>query len=127
MNKKATSVFIILLMVLSVLFSFPVLASAKKRCAVKGCNKSPMSYSSYCNLHGCMHSGCTRKRIDGSCYCSMHRSDSKKSTSKKKKKSYIYKIEMPDCDDYEDWEEFMDDWDGCMPDGSDASDYWDNW
>ncbi len=34
---------------------------------------------------------------------------------------------MPDCDDYEDWSEFMDDWDGFMPDESDASDYWDDW
>ncbi len=34
---------------------------------------------------------------------------------------------MPDCDDYDDWREFIDDWDGNMPDGSDASDYWDNW
>ena len=50
-------------------------------------------------------------------------SSSKKSSSSKKK----YDYNMPDCDDYEDWDDFMDDWDGCMPDGSDASDYWDNW
>lgn len=34
---------------------------------------------------------------------------------------------MPDCDDYEDFDEFMDEWDGFMPDGSDAEDYWENW
>ena len=34
---------------------------------------------------------------------------------------------MPDCDDYESYEEFMDDWDGDMPDGSDAEDYWEEW
>lgn len=37
------------------------------------------------------------------------------------------KPEMPDCDDYENYEDFMDDWDGYMPDGSDAEDYWENW
>ena len=35
--------------------------------------------------------------------------------------------EMPDCDDYESYEDFMDDWDGYMPDGSDAEDYWEDW
>lgn len=35
--------------------------------------------------------------------------------------------EMPDCDDYEDFDDFMDDWDGNMPDGSDAEDYWEDW
>ena len=35
--------------------------------------------------------------------------------------------EMPDCDDYDSYEDFMDDWDGNMPDGSDAEDYWENW
>ena len=35
--------------------------------------------------------------------------------------------EMPDCDDYADYDDFMDDWDGNMPDGSDAGEYWDNW
>ncbi len=38
-----------------------------------------------------------------------------------------YADDMPDCDDYDSWGDFMDDWDGKMPDGSDASDYWDNW
>lgn len=37
------------------------------------------------------------------------------------------KPEMPDCDDYENYEDFMDDWDGYMPDGSDAEDYWEDW
>lgn len=49
-----------------------------------------------------------------------------KETKKKKSKSY-YEDDYPDCDDYEDWEEFMDDWDGDMPGDSDASDYWDDW
>ena len=29
--------------------------------------------------------------------------------------------------DYDDLDDFLDDWDGCMPDGSDAEDYWGNW
>ena len=37
------------------------------------------------------------------------------------------KPELPDCDDYEDYEDFMDDWDGYMPDGSNAEDYWEDW
>lgn len=49
---------------------------------------------------------------------SYHNNYGKKSSSKYK---------MPDCDDYEDFDEFMDDWDGNMPDGSDAEDYWENW
>ncbi len=81
----------------------------------------------------CLHSGCKRKCVSGDRYCSKHQIKSTtkttKKTGKKKKvtkKSY-YKDEMPDCDDYDNWGEFMDDWDGNIPDGSDASDYWDNW
>ena len=37
------------------------------------------------------------------------------------------KPELPDCDDYEGYEDFMDDWDGYMPDGSNAEDYWEDW
>ena len=37
--------------------------------------------------------------------------------------SKSYKAEMSDCDDYQSYEDFMDDWDGNMPDGSDAEDY----
>ena len=35
--------------------------------------------------------------------------------------------ELPDCGDYESYEDFMDDWDGYMPDDSDAEDYWEDW
>ncbi len=55
----------------------------------------------------------------------------KKTTTRKKtstsKKSTKKKVVMPDCDDYDSLDDFLDDWDGCMPDGSDAEDYWDNW
>ena len=101
----------------------------------------------------CLHSGCNRKCYSGDRYCYKHKTYStnkknnktttkktyNKDNSKKKtgstnssrrkkmtKKSY-YTDDMPDCDDYDNWGEFMDDWDGNMPDGSDASDYWDNW
>jgi len=37
------------------------------------------------------------------------------------------KPELPDCGDYESYEDFMDDWDGYMPDDSDAEDYWEDW
>lgn len=52
---------------------------------------------------------------------------SKSSTGKSSYKNSNSKTSMPDCDDYEDFDEFMDDWDGRMPDGSDAEDYWENW
>ena len=51
----------------------------------------------------------------------------KKSTSKKSSKKSSKSVEWPDCDDYWDEDEFLDDWDGNMPDDSDAMDYWDNW
>ena len=35
--------------------------------------------------------------------------------------------EWPDCDDYDDIEDFLDEWDGYMPDGSDAEEYWSDW
>lgn len=100
----------------------------------------------------CLHSGCKQKCYKNDRYCYKHRIDSpSKNNSKKTKNSYknssqskkstgskysskkkkttkkSYVDEMPDCDDYDNWGEFMDDWDGNMPDGSDASDYWDNW
>ena len=54
-------------------------------------------------------------------------SGSSKSSKRKITKKSYYTDDMPDCDDYDCWGDFMDDWDGNMPDGSDASDYWDNW
>lgn len=34
--------------------------------------------------------------------------------------------DIPDCDDCERYDDFMDDWVGCMPDGSDSEDYSEN-
>lgn len=96
----------------------------------------------------CIKAGCNNKCASGSSYCYIHKSYSttKKSSNTKKKNNSTnkknsgyskpfkkkttkksYSTDMPDCDDYGSWGEFMDDWDGNMPDGSDASDYWDNW
>lgn len=50
--------------------------------------------------------------------------NAKQTTTKKSSKNTT---SMPDCDDYESFDDFMDDWDGKMPDGSNAEDYWDNW
>ena len=69
-------------------------------------------YKGYCNNHAWQISGKT--------------TTSNKTTTKKKTSSGK-KYEMPDCDDYDSYDDFMDDWDGCMPDGSDAEDYWENW
>ena len=95
----------------------------------------------------CIKAGCNKKSATGSSYCYIHKPSSitmksnntKKKNNINKKNPGTYKssqkittkktdyIDMPDCDDYGSWGEFMDDWDGNMPDGSDASDYWDNW
>ena len=110
-------------------------------CMLCGAKKTP--------TRTCIKAGCNNKCATGSSYCYIHKPSTikKKSnntikknniTNKKKGSGYsgsskkiITKnsnaIDMPDCDDYGSWGEFMDDWDGNMPDGSDASDYWDNW
>jgi len=117
-------------------------------CSTHGCAECG-SYrnngSVYCNYHAsiklsnrkdvCLRSGCYRAKATGSSYCSEHTikttSNSSKTTSSRKKSynssSKSSKYEMPDCDDYEGYDDFMDDWDGCMPDGSDAEDYWEDW
>ncbi len=109
-------------------------------CMLCGAKKTP--------TRTCIKAGCNNKCATGSSYCYTHKpsSTTKKSNNTKKKNNNINKkssrtyksskkktpkktdhIDMPDCDDYGSWGEFMDDWDGNMPDGSDASDYWDNW
>lgn len=99
----------------------------------------------------CIKSGCDHSRASGSSYCYMHKTyytsptSSYKSTSTTKstsaattksssnttkstyKPSSSKKVEYPDCDDYDSFDDFMDDWDGNMPNGLDAEDYWDNW
>lgn len=81
-----------------------------KTCAVNGCTKSPQKNSMYCKKHTCTKKNCYRQKKSKALYCREH-----------------LKKEMPDCDDYDSFDDFMDDWDGRMPDGSDAEDYWENW
>lgn len=101
------------------------------RCRETGCTNNAYHGSSYCYMHECVVTSC--KKIKGLGVCTVHRSLQDSNSTKtgnnsgknngKKKPTY----EMPDCDDYDSYEDFMDDWDGCMPDGSDAEDYRDNW
>ena len=81
-----------------------------KTCAVNGCSKSVAKGSAFCKKHTCEKKNCCNQKAGKATYCPAH-----------------LKKEMPDCDDYDCFEDFMDDWDGKMPDGSDAEDYWENW
>ena len=90
--------------------------------------KSSSTYYKICSKYGCYN-----KVYGSGSYCSTHSSYSNNYSYKKnnnysyKKTSSSKKYEMPDCDDYDSYDDFMDDWDGYMPDGSDAEDYWENW
>ncbi len=83
----------------------------------------------YCDNHTCAEQFCNKQNIENNGYCLRH--DKLRHPEKyRKKTSYSsskYKSKKPDCDDYEDYDDFMDDWDGKMPDGSDAEDYWEDW
>ena len=79
------------------------------------------------------------KKSNTKSYKTYSKSAQKKKTKKSSKSSGYKKsavkkhsfkkscVEWPDCDDYETEDDFLDDWDGNIPDGSDAEDYWDNW
>lgn len=116
-------------------------------CKHGSCTQKILSGSKYCSSHTCKNSGCYNEVPGANDKCSSCKknatsttsttkkktssaSSSKKKTSSsssKKKSSTGKKKSMPDCDDYDSFDDFMDDWDGCMPDGSDAEDYWENW
>lgn len=114
----------------------------ERTCLQPGCNKS-VTYpkSNYCPTHTCRKPDCNSGILDGSSFCWMHtdpnkaykktttkkKTTTRKKTSTSKKSTKKKKVVMPDCDDYDSLDDFLDDWDGCMPDGSDAEDYWDNW
>ena len=107
-----------------------------KVCAYPKCRVVVKSSGLYCTEHTCSKRYCYSKRRDGSVYCENHSpassgsktsSNSNNNSSSSNKKNSSKKVEMPDCDDYDSYEDFMDDWDGFMPDGSDAEDYWENW
>ena len=88
----------------------------------------------YCLNHTCKEQGCFNRVAQANSVCDkcQNKSNRKRNaeitrqnerTGEKSTKKYS----MPDCDDYDSYEDFMDDWDGFMPDGSDAEDYWENW
>ena len=120
--------------------------SESDTCHHGSCKKEVISGSRYCASHTCDkgRSGCYREVIGANELCSSCREKKKNqlsnSTSSNRSKSYgsssyssnkksssTKKYRMPDCDDYESYDDFMDDWDGNMPDGSDAEDYWEDW
>lgn len=111
--KRIAIVLLTMIMVLTLCFSTPVEAGTKK---------SSTKYSSSYKKNTSKKSNYSKKNTKKSSGSSYKKSINKKS-SKKSSKS----VEWPDCDDYWDEDEFLDDWDGNMPDGSDAMDYWDNW
>ena len=111
-------------------------------CHHGSCEKKVISGSRYCSSHTCGkgRNGCYREvpganELCSSCKEKRKNSESNDSTSSTRSSTYNSKkstsstkcYDMPDCDDYESYEEFMDDWDGNMPDGSDAEDYWEDW
>ena len=104
--KKTVLILLAMMMAVILCFTTPVEAGTKK---------SNTKYSS-------TYKKSTSKKNTKKNYT---KKDSKKSSGKKSSKK-CYK-EWPDCDDYEDEDDFLDDWDGNMPDDSDAMDYWDNW
>lgn len=125
--KKLVFVIIAVLMICSLCAGKK---TSKKTCYKPGCNNTCASGSAYCYIHK-PHSDIknskslsTKKKNSTS---KKKSSGSAKNSKKKLTKKSYYTEDMPDCDDYDNWGEFMDDWDGNMPDGSDASDYWDNW
>ena len=115
-------------------------------CHHGSCKKKVIRGSRYCASHTCGkgRSGCYREVNGANELCSSckakKKNQSSNSTSSNRSKSYssssygsqkksssTKKYSMPDCDDYESYDDFMDDWDGNMPDGSDAEDYWEDW
>lgn len=101
-------------------------------CTVSTCDRCSVDGGFYCRIHTCKEPGCTNKATEDSGRCSSCEKAYKTKNTSKKKTTYKYKsksdeVEWPDCDDYEDFDDFMDDWDGEMPDGSNAEDYWDDW
>ena len=123
--KKLSLIILAALLALSLSFGAPSEVSAKTSSTnqkhygtytKKNTNKSSTKKNTKSSYSGKKN---TTKKSNGSSY--------KKSTSKKSSKKSSKHVEWPDCDDYEDEDDFLDDWDGNMPDDSDAMDYWDNW
>lgn len=125
-------------------------------CWKSSCKKKRVEGGHYCIDHTCYNKGCNNGVGSANEKCSFCKDKAKKAEAEKKNtssstakqsttkkittksktykkstskstSSYKKKVTMPDCDDYDSYEDFMDDWDGYMPDGSDAEDYWENW
>ena len=118
--------------------------STSNTCHHGSCKKEIIRGSRYCASHTCDQGrgGCYQEVWGANELCSRCRekNQSSNSTSSNRSKSYgsssyssnkksssTKKYRMPDCDDYESYDDFMDDWDGNMPDDSDAEDYWEDW
>lgn len=129
--------------------------NSRPDCAVKGCKFKAEIKGGYCAIHECTFLNCRNRCVEGGMYCLNHTCkeqgcfnrvaqansvcDKCQNKSNRKRNAEITrqnertgekstkKYSMPDCDDYDSYEDFMDDWDGFMPDGSDAEDYWENW
>lgn len=114
-------------------------SSSHGTCIEARCRNDRALGSAYCYLHKPFTENNTSKSKtsyssskssstkSSSSSSSSSKSSKKTSSTSTKKTSSKKSYTMPDCDDYEDYDEFMDDWDGYMPDGSDAEDYWENW
>lgn len=151
MKRKLVNILAIIISIATlVLMSAPVYAATgASKCLHGSCTSQRAKGSLYCCAHTCGkgRSGCHNEvsSMNGKCSSCKAKEKAASSSANKAKSSYSEttkkynnstkktsssskkKYHMPDCDDYEDYEEFMDEWDGYMPDGSDAEDYWEDW
>ncbi len=123
--KKAITVILTVMLVMSLNLITPARVSAK--------NSTTKHYGYYPQKNSTTKKSTYKSNTKkGNSYSNKSKSSTKKTSSSyknssHKKSSKKYCTEWPDCDDYWDEDEFLDDWDGNIPDGSDAEDYWDNW
>ena len=107
------------------------------KCDASGCLALPMNHSKYCKEHAYRyqqnhyyyHKPSTSSSGGSKTSTTSTTGTGSSSNSYHSGSSYHHssKSTMPDCDDYDSFEDFMDDWDGCMPNGMDAEDYWNDW
>lgn len=149
-NKGETSVFVSILLAFGIISLIGVIGMLLMPvCSYPGCENAPKRGSKYCWNHSTSdsrHSSGSHSSSESSSATTDESEDRWDSTTSSTdsystttrtttEDPYIYnrrtteatEYEMPDCDDYEDYDDFMDDWDGDMPDGSDAEDYWEDW
>ena len=108
--------------------------SSRDRCYASGCSANKYK-GGYCFQHYVLSGNYASdmkkskaknsKTNNTSTYKSTYTNSSTYSTNKPSTSKRSYS--MPDCDDYDYFDDFMDNWDGNMPDGSDAQEYWENW